>query len=224
MPEIIVRFFGPAHELAGIEQISLDVNEGETLGGLAGVLAERYPTLGAALGVRLAVNRQYVALDRVLSEGDEVAVIPPVSGGADSPRVRLTREPIDVAEFVAELRDDADGAVASFVGTVRSETADGRTLRGLQYHAYETMATEQLNAIRNRAIAKFDIRDAAIVHRLGQLNLGEASVAVVVVSAHRAAAFDACRWIIDEVKIDVPIWKKDLWADGSASWVDPTCL
>jgi molybdopterin synthase catalytic subunit len=85
------------------------------------------------------------------------------------------------------------------------------------------MATEQLNAIRNRAIAKFDIRDAAIVHRLGQLNLGEASVAVVVVSAHRAAAFDACRWIIDEVKIDVPIWKKDLWADGSDSWVDPTC-
>ncbi len=223
MPEIIVKFFGPAHELADVGEVSLDVKEGETLGGLAGVLAERYPKLGAALGLRLAVNRAYVALDRVLCEGDEVAVIPPVSGGAGSPRVRLTEEPIDVAEIAAELSDDGVGAVASFAGTVRSETSDGRTLRGLEYHGYEAMATEQMEMIRGRAMAKYDIRDAAIVHRLGRLNLGEASVVIVAVAAHRAAAFDACRWMIDAVKIDVPIWKKDLWADGSVSWVEPTC-
>jgi molybdopterin synthase catalytic subunit len=85
------------------------------------------------------------------------------------------------------------------------------------------MAMEQMEMIRGRAMAKYDIQDAAIVHRLGRLNLGEASVAVVAVAAHRAAAFDACRWMIDAVKIDAPIWKKDLWADGSVSWVDPTC-
>ena len=223
MVEIVVKFFGPAREMAGVGEVSLEVKEGETLGGLAGVLAERYPALGSALGLRLAVNRAYVALDRVLCAGDEVAVIPPVSGGAGLPRVRLTREAIDAGEIASELHDDGVGAVASFVGTVRSEEAGGRTLGGLEYHAYEAMAMEQMAAIRDRAMAKFDIRDAAIVHRLGRLNLGEASVVVVAVAAHRTAAFDACRWMIDAVKIDVPIWKKDLWADGSVSWVDSTC-
>lgn len=222
MAEIVVKFFGPAHELAGVGEVSLELKDGETLGGLAGVLAERYPKLGAALGLRLAVNREYAALDRVLCAGDEVAVIPPVSGGAGSQRVLLTREPIEVGEIAAELRDDGVGAVASFVGTVRSDTSDGRRLCGLEYHAYEAMATEQMEAIRERAMAKYDIRDATIVHRLGRLNLGEASIAVVAVAAHRAAAFDACRWMIDAVKIDVPIWKKDIWADGSVSWVEPT--
>jgi len=222
MPVINVKFFGPARDLAGVAEVSLDLRDGETVGGVADLLAERYPSLGAALGLRLAVNRSYVALDHVLSQGDEVAVIPPVSGGAPSQRVRLTREAIDAAGLAEEMRTERAGAVATFVGTVRRESTDGKTLDALEYHAYDHMAIEQMEMIHERALAKFEIEDAAIVHRLGLLKLGEASVAVVVVAAHRAAAFDACRWIIDAVKADVPIWKKDVWADGSASWVEPT--
>ena len=224
MPRIVVKFFGPARDLAGMEEIELNAKDGECVGGVAGILAERYPKLGEAKGIRLAVNRSYVALDYTLSEGDEVAVIPPVSGGAGLPRVQLTRERICPEAIAAEMRCDEAGAVASFVGVVRAEEARGKVLTGLEYHAYESMALEQMEAVRKRAGEKFEIIDAAIVHRLGRLGLGEASIAAIAVSAHRAAAFDACRWMVDAVKADVPIWKKDVWADGTEDWVDPTCL
>lgn len=114
------------------------------------------------------------------------------------------------------------GAVATFEGTVRAEAGDdGRTLSALQYEAYEAMAAEQMATLRERAMKAFGILDAALVHRLGRVPLGEASVAVVVSAAHRAAAFDACRWLIDTLKADVPIWKKEIWSDGSTTWSDP---
>ncbi|MFQ5412080.1 MAG: molybdenum cofactor biosynthesis protein MoaE [Phycisphaerae bacterium] len=223
MPEIVIRFYGPARDLAGEEALPIEIDAGQTVGDVAGVLAERYPKLGAALGIRLAVNRAYVALDQVLADGDEVAVIPPVSGGAPLPRVALTREAIDTDALADEMRRDEAGAIATFVGVVRADTSeDGKTLSALEYHAYEEMAVEQMQAIRRRAGERFEILDAAIVHRLGRLDRGEASIAVIVVSAHREPAFDACRWIVDAIKTDVPIWKKDVWADGSNGWVDPT--
>src|SRR5262249_23586073 len=130
---------------------------------------------------------------------------------------------IDVAPMVTALRRRDAGAVAAFEGTVRSEcTSDGRELAALDYSAYEEMALEQMQALRERALRAFEILDAAIVHRLGRMELGDTSVAMGVVAAHRAAAMDACRWLIDTLKQDVPIWKKDVWADGSESWVDPT--
>ncbi len=137
-------------------------------------------------------------------------------------RVALIREKIDVTALTAEMHGHEAGAVATFLGTVRAETKDGKTLAALDYHAYEEMAIEQMNAIRRKAGERFEILDAAIIHRLGRLSLGETSIAVVVVSAHRAAAFDACRWIVDAVKTDVPIWKQDVWSDGTREWVDPT--
>ncbi len=222
MPRITVSFFGPARDLTGETSISLDIDEGETVGGVAGRLAEKYPRLSAALGLRLAVNRAYVPLNHSLSEGDEIAVIPPVSGGAPLPRVGLTRDPIDLSEIVRQVQVKEAGALVTFLGTVRDETQDQKTLAALDYHAYQEMALEQLADIRSRALNKHDILDAAIVHRLGRIEPGEVSIAIVVVSAHREPAFEACRWLIDAVKTDAPIWKKDIWADGSQTWVDPT--
>ena len=222
MPKLTIRFFGPARDIVGGSSMSLDVDEGETVGSVAGRLAKEYPRLGAALGIRLAVNRAYVPLNHVLSEGDELAVIPPVSGGAPAPRARIMYDPIDIGAVIAELQANDAGAVVTFSGTVRAETQDGKPLIALDYQAYEEMAVEQLDAVRVRAMKQFDILDAAIVHRLGRLDVGAASIAIVVASAHREPGFDACRWIIDAVKADVPIWKKDIWADGSQTWVDPT--
>ena len=136
-------------------------------------------------------------------------------------RVALVREPIEVDPLVRDMHDDRAGAVATFIGTVRRETRGDQALAALEYHAYEDMALEQMDVIRRRALDEFDILDAAVIHRLGRLELGVASIAVVVVSEHRAAAFDACRWILDAVKADAPIWKKDVWPDGSMTWVDP---
>jgi molybdopterin synthase catalytic subunit len=222
MPTITIKFFGPAKELAGTDATSLDVPSAFTVGAVAGRLVEMYPRLGKAMGIRLAVNRSYVALDHALKEGDEIAVIPPVSGGAPEARVLLTREVIDEAKLTSLLRREDAGALAAFVGTVRAETNGERRLAALEYEAFDTMASEQMESIRQRAMKQFAILDALVAHRLGRLGLAETSIVVVVSAAHRADAFNACRWIVDLVKTDVPIWKKNIWTDGKTEWVDPT--
>jgi len=136
-------------------------------------------------------------------------------------RVALVHKPIDMDALARPLHRPEAGAVVTFAGTVRAESDGGRTLSALEYHAYEEMALDQMRAIRDKAGGRFEILDAVVVHRLGRVALGETSVAVVVVAAHRPEAFDACRWIIDMVKTDVPIWKKDIWSDGTTTWVDP---
>lgn len=222
MPNITVKFFGPAIDLAGQETLTLQTDTGATVGQMAGRLAEMFPRLGRAMGIRLAVNKAYVALDHVLKEGDEVAVIPPVSGGAPEPSAFLTRAAIDETPLVTRLRRNDAGAIATFAGTVRAETDGDRRLVALEYAAYDSMAAEQMESIRQRALKNFAVLDAILVHRLGRLELGETSIVVVVSAAHRVAAFDACRWIVDTVKTDVPIWKKNIWTDGRTEWVDPT--
>jgi molybdopterin synthase catalytic subunit len=222
MASVTIRFFGPARDLTGQSSITLEVGDGETVGILAGRLAEKYARLGQSVGMRLAVNRAYVPLSHALADGDEVAVIPMVSGGSGPPRALLTREPIAAAKLVDQMRRYDAGAFATFSGTVRADAECETTLLALDYEAYEEMATEQMLRIRGQAIEKFGALDAAIVHRIGRMKLGETSIFVVVVSAHREAAFEACRWIVDRVKTDVPIWKKDVWSDGTCEWVDPT--
>ncbi|HPF38843.1 MAG TPA: molybdenum cofactor biosynthesis protein MoaE [Phycisphaerae bacterium] len=220
MPRIHIRFFGPARDLAGTSDLSLDVEDNTSLGQIAGVIAENYPDLGQAVGVRLAVNREYVALDRILRDRDEVAVIPPVAGGAEAPRVSLTKDPIDLEALSAEMGSFDAGATVTFVGSVRTEMNGDAELTALDYSAYEEMAVEQMKAIRRRAGEKFPIQDAAITHRVGRVPLGEAAIAVVVTAAHRSGAFEAIQYIVDAVKTDAPIWKKDHWSDGSESWVE----
>lgn len=165
----------------------------------------------------VAVNREYVQGGHALRDGDEVALLPPVSGGAP-PKVALTRERIDADGIVAELKHGEDGAVVVFDGTVRNNTRGRRTLF-LVYEAYEEMALEQMRALAAKATEDFAIREVAVVHRLGKLGVGETSVLIAVASAHRAAAFDACRWLIDTLKKTVPIWKKEHFEDG-AVWAD----
>jgi len=167
----------------------------------------------------IAVNQHYTSRTHTLHDGDEVAILPPVSGGlAPTPHIALVREPIDTATIEREIKHTTDGVVCVFDGIVRDNTLGRRTLH-LDYEAYEAMALQQLHLLRSEAIEHFAIRDVAIVHRLGRLTVGETSVFIAVASAHRGAAFDACRWLIDTLKKTVPIWKREQFADGAA-WAD----
>jgi molybdopterin synthase catalytic subunit len=143
-----------------------------------------------------------------------VALLPPVSGGAEQERVWLTREPIDSVRIVGEIKAGEDGAVVIFDGIVRNNTR-GRETLFLDYEAYETMALTQMRALAEEAVERFRVRDVALVHRLGRIEIGETSVLIVVASAHRGPAFDACRWLIDTLKKTVPIWKKEHFVDGA---------
>jgi molybdopterin synthase catalytic subunit len=133
-------------------------------------------------------------------------------------QIELTRERIEAPGIVAAMKAGEDGAVVVFDGIVRNHTRGRKTLF-LEYEAYDEMALAQMRALAEKAIADFGVRDAAVVHRLGRVEVGETSVLIVVVSAHRAVAFEACRWIIDTLKKTVPIWKKEHFVDG-AVWAD----
>ena len=132
--------------------------------------------------------------------------------------VRVQREPIDAQALIRAVQTDVDGAVALFLGTVRDHN-EGRKVSGLEYSAYEEMALQELERVRDQALERFEITRAALVHRLGALEIGETSVAVAIAAPHRAAAFDACRFVIDTLKRTVPIWKKETYNDGEA-WIE----
>jgi molybdopterin synthase catalytic subunit len=163
-----------------------------------------------------------------LKSGDEVALLPPVSGGSEKSeteakgssgrQVSIVREAIDTAAVLNRMKRGEDGAAVVFEGIVRNQTRGRKTLY-LDYEAYEAMALQQMEGLAKQAVEQFQVRDVALVHRLGRLEIGEISVLIVVASAHRAAAFDACRWLIDTLKRTVPIWKKEHFEDG-AVWAD----
>lgn len=166
----------------------------------------------------VAVNQEYAVATRQLADGDEVALLPPVSGGGCASHIALVREPILAEPLVQHLKQGEDGAVVVFDGIVRNNTRGRRTLY-LVYEAYEEMAIKQLQSLAQEALTRFAVRDLLIVHRLGRLEVGETSVLIAVTSAHRGAAFEACRWLIDTLKKTVPIWKKEYFEDG-AVWAD----
>ncbi|HSY37087.1 MAG TPA: molybdenum cofactor biosynthesis protein MoaE [Acidobacteriaceae bacterium] len=200
-----------------------DLTSGASVDDLLALLCREGLTDAAALhSAAIAVNQQYSPRSCILQDGDEVAILPPVSGGLaaepSTPLIALVREPIDAAAIERAIKSGADGAVCVFDGIVRDNTRGRRTLH-LDYEAYEEMALQQMHLLRSEAIEHFAVRDVAIVHRLGRLTVGETSVFIAVASAHRGAAFDACRWVIDTLKKTVPIWKKEQFADGAA-WAD----
>ena len=173
----------------------------------------------------LALNQQYASPDAKLKTDDEIALLPPVSGGGPGgaqllikTHSAIVRASIDTQRILAGLRRDEDGAALVFEGVVRNQTRGRRTLY-LDYEAYDEMALQQMEALATQALQQFQIRDVALVHRLGRLEIGETSVLIAVASAHRAAAFEACRWLIDTLKRTVPIWKKEYFEDG-AVWAD----
>lgn len=218
---VLVLVFGVLKDLIPESSVTLDLPDGacvqDLLDHYRGSFAEHS---GLWRSLAVAVNREYVSADYVLQNGDEVALLPPVSGGTVGveDKVALTRERIDAATIVAGLKRGEDGAAVVFDGIVRNHTRGRRTLY-LIYEAYEEMALKQMRALAAKAAEDFKICDVALVHRLGQLEIGETSVLIVVTSAHRAAAFDACRWLIDTLKKTVPIWKKEHFEDG-AVWAD----
>jgi len=218
--------FGILKESLGSDPFALDLPGGATVADLLARIGVQAPAI-ESLGIAVSVNAEYADRGQVLSENDEVGLLPPVSGGSGGdaliqdekePTVRLVREPIEADALVAAAKQGEDGAVVVFDGIVRNNTRGRQTLY-LDYEAYEEMATKQMNELAREALTRFGVRHVSIVHRLGRLHVGETSVLIIVASAHRGHAYDASRWLIDTLKKTVPIWKKETFVDG-AVWAD----
>ena len=204
---ITVRLFAGLRERAGVSRLELDgVERVDDLWAKIG-LGDEPP------GLLYALNREYVARDAPLRDGDEVALIPPVSGGA----FLLSAEPLDTARVIAEAASDDAGAVATFVGTVRRRSRD-RDVRYLEYEAFAEMAEPMLARLADDLTAKHRLSRVAIHHRVGRVEIGEPSVVIAVSAPHRAAALDACREAIDTLKETIPLWKKEVYAGGE-EWI-----
>jgi molybdopterin converting factor subunit 1 len=208
--EVKVRLFAMLRERAGAPEVLLDLPEGarvrDALAELSG-LAEGLPLV-------MAVNREYAGEDEPLSAGDELALIPPVSGGdvTAAPWARVTTEPLSLDAIAERVRDPRAGAVVTFQGVTRE-------VELLEYEAYEQMAAERLAAIAAEAVEAHGLCAAAVEHRVGRVPLSEPSVVVAVSAPHRPEAFAGAREIIDRVKAEAPIWKKEL-EGGEARWVE----
>jgi MoaE-MoaD fusion protein len=264
-----ILFFGQLKEVAGRERDTLELPEGARVADLLRRYAELKPALQPYYdAMAVALNQEYCEPEAALHEGDEVALIPPVSGGsgkkpaeqqdesalharslgpkgprddallrraegegahaakdaadagegARATNIKIVWQKINSQGVIEAIKRPEDGAVAVFEGIVRNHSRNRRTLH-LDYEAYESMAIKKLEELAEQALEQFAVREVAMVHRLGRLEIGETSVLIVVASAHRGAAFDTCRWLIDTLKKTVPIWKKEHFEDG-AVWAD----
>ena len=234
---ISVRLFALQRAQTGLRTHPLELPDGADVSAAWQALVADLPVIAGAEGVvRFARNGTYVQTDEPLADGDELAVIPPVAGGAEEPAARFRRIEISEASLDEgllsvlhrEVASDADGAVAVFVGQTR-ETAGtpapgqeaqaarfaGQTVVGLTYEAFEPMALSVLDEIADEIESRFGVRRLALVHRLGDVAVGESSVLIVVAAPHRGEAFEACRYAIEELKARAPIWKSERFADGS---------
>ena len=210
-----VLFFAAARERAGCDRASFELSR-PTVAELSLAIAERHPALAPLLPrLRFAVNRAFAAPTQALAEGDEVALIPPVAGGAG--RFHVGEDRLDAAAVARAVADSSRGAIVTFVGTVRDEK-DGRKVQRLEYEAYRPMALERLEGIAVEVEAAHPGARLAIHHRLGILEVGEAAVVIAAAAPHRQEAFRACELAIERLKQEVPIWKKEIFEDGG-HWV-----
>ena len=220
--KITAHFFASAREAVGVRQLQLDLTDGATAADLVQQLVSDYPRLaGCTAALRVAVNEAYTDLDTVLHQNDEVALIPPVSGGSPMQFI-VTEESLEPRKLEALLESPANGAIVTFQGVVRNHSR-GKTVSYLEYDAYAPMATKVMAQIAEEAKQRWPITDLGIWHRIGHLEIGQASLLVVVTAAHRKECFEACHWTVDRIKEDVPVWKKEVWADGE-SWVEGDVL
>lgn len=230
---IRVLLFGQLKDIVGRQEDYLDLQPGAPLSTVLGHYSERFPKFqGLVNSIACSVNQEYSSGSAILHEGDEIGLLPPVSGGKGtrdqkidkkvagfrSEHCAIVHHAIDVGEIRHQLAHGEDGAVVAFEGVVRNNSRGRRTLF-LDYEAYESMAINEMEKLAQVALERFPVRDVRLVHRLGRLQIGEPSVVIAVASAHRAAGFDACRWLIDTLKKTVPIWKKEHFEDG-AVWAD----
>ena len=223
--QVRVLPFGSLKDTLGSSVSRVELPEGSTV---ADLLARISATQPAPLfrGIAVSVNAQYAISEQVLQEDDQVALLPPVSGGSDEANlsflfapgitsaVALYRRPIDSARIIDAVKDAEDGAIVVFDGIVRDNTRGRKTLY-LDYEAYDELAEKQLRELAKQARERFGVRHVTMVHRLGRLEVGETSVLIVVASAHRAQAYEASRWLIDTLKKTVPIWKRETFVDGA---------
>jgi MoaE-MoaD fusion protein len=207
--QVRIRLFAGLRERAGTGSRALELPDGSTLGHVWAALdlGDEPP------GLLYAVNKRYAEPSSPLADGDEVALIPPVSGGD----FRLSAEPLSLDAVVREVSRDEAGAVASFLGTVRNRSRDRKVLY-LEYEAYEGMAEATMEELARDLAARHDLLAVAIHHRVGRVEIGEPSVAIAVSSAHRAAALAACKEAIDTLKGTVPLWKKEVY-EGGEEWI-----
>jgi molybdopterin synthase catalytic subunit/molybdopterin converting factor small subunit len=206
---IRVRLFAGLRERLGMGENEMELPEGA----LASDVWELLELGPEPAGLAYAVNRQYVDRDHPLVDGDELAIIPPVSGGA----FRLVEGPIDVQAVIAEVTTPEAGAIASFVGTVRARSRE-RDVHHLEYEAYEGMADEVMEQLASALKLKYDLCEVAMAHRVGRVEIGEASVAIAVSAPHRQDALAACTEAIDTLKNTVPLWKKEVYEAGE-EWI-----
>jgi molybdopterin synthase catalytic subunit len=227
--QVRLLFFATLKDIVGTRQMQLEMPAGATVSDVLSHLETSYPRMKDYRPVVLtAINEEYVDQRAAVQDGDEVAIFPPVSGGeveSDSLTIsrpgeiyQITRDPIDAQKISRQMLRDEDGAICIFEGVVRNNSKGKRTLH-LVYEAYDTMALKKLEEIGIFVRQAWDIGCIAMIHRLGHLNIGETSVAVVVTSAHRRASFDACHYAIDKLKKVVPIWKKEFFEDGEV-WIE----
>ncbi|MGA8142731.1 MAG: molybdenum cofactor biosynthesis protein MoaE [Candidatus Acidiferrales bacterium] len=218
-----VLFFGQLKDIVGVAQDDAELSDGARVEDLFERYGRRFPKLAEFRpSIAASVNQEYAGWRVPLSSGDEVAFLPPVSGGQQTATAedifQLVRVPIRPQELADSLKAPEDGALVAFDGFVRNNFRGKRTLY-LEYEAYEPMAYAKMREIGAHIREKFPIHRLAIVHRLGRLEIGETSVWIAVSSPHRTAAFDACRYAIDTLKRTVPIWKKEYFV-GGAVWAE----
>lgn len=205
--QVTVRLFAGLRERAGWHVRELEVGP---------TVRDVWDALGLGeepAGLLYAVNQEYADRNQALAEGDEVAVIPPVSGGA----FRVVEGPLDLGAVIAEVADEQAGAIATFQGTVRRQSR-GREVIALEYEAYGGMAEKVMAEIAQEVKARYDLGGVAVAHRIGRCEVGEVSVAIAVSAPHRQDALSACRDVIDELKERVPLWKKELY-EGGEEWI-----
>jgi len=205
---VTLRLFAQLRERAGAPELNLELPEGASVGDAL----DRVERLAGGLPLVLAVNRRYAGRADPLSPGDELALVPPVSGGAGAVHAAIREEPLSLDGLLAAVEDPRAGAIVSFLGVTRE-------VDRLEYEAYAEMAQERMAAIAAAAIAEHGLCAAAVEHRVGAVGLSEPSVAVAVSAPHRSEAFAGARAIIDAVKAQAPIWKREVDAEGEARWV-----
>src|SRR3972149_6705171 len=213
-----VRLFARLADLAGARETEVELGEGLSVAEAFGELCRRFPKMaGLAGSLMYAVNAEYVSPEHPLREGDELALIPPVSGGSEG-LFEVTSEPLDPQRLIERVRRDESGAVAVFLGVVRDNSM-GRRVLYLEYDAYPEMATRGMRQIAEEAMARRPVTGGAMRHRSGRLEIGETSMVIAVSSPHRAEAFAACHHLVDRFKEAVPIWKKEVW-EGGEVWIE----